>query len=402
MRILHIVVYYLPSTMSCAALIHDLAREFLRMGHEPIVLAPDAAISSDCQLSCEDGITILRVRTGKIKTAGRIVRAFNEIRLSRMVWKRAKKFLEANPCDLVIYYSPPIFWGPLVKKLKRKFACTSYLILGDIFPQWALETGVLRRGVVYWYLKLREKESYAAADIIRVQSPANLRYFEENGLSRKHTLEVLYNWTSLNKSEVVLAGYRSRLGLVDKVVFFYGGNIGIAQDIDNIIRLAEALKNEPRAYFLLVGDGSEVARLRTLITVKGLTNIAIQDAVDYEDYLSMLFEFDIGLISLDRRLRSHNFPGKMMDYMYNSKPILASINPDNDLKEFVETGTAGLVCFNGQDKVFVDLAKRLVADGELRRELGMNGRKLLEEKFSVSKAARQILSHALPQSCGGE
>jgi len=396
MRILLIVVYYLPSTMSSATLIHDLAAEFRRLGHEPIVVAPDENISMDSQESFENGIKVLRVKTGKIKSAARFIRAFNEIRLSNIIWKKGKEFFNENPCDLIIYYSPSIFFGSLVKRLKKKFACPSYLILGDIFPQWAIETGVLRKGLIYNYFKYKERQNYEAADIIRVQSPANLQYFKENRLDKKYHLEVLYNWTSLSEEHVPYTTYRVRLGLQNKIVFFYGGNIGAAQDVDNIIRLAENLQNEPTAYFLLVGGGSEVSRLKAKIALKELSNIAIHDPVGYEEYLSMLSEFDVGLISLDSRLRSQNFPGKMMSYMFHAKPILASINPGNDLKEMLEDNNAGLGCVNGEDEIFADYARRLVVDENLRCQLGKNARILLEKTFSVSKAAQQILSHFGP------
>jgi glycosyltransferase involved in cell wall biosynthesis len=379
--------------MSSATLIHDLAVELHRLGHEPIVVAPDENILQDHQVSCENGIKVLRVQTGKIKSATKFVRAFNEIKLSRIIWKKGKQFFDENPCDLIIYYSPSIFFSSLVKRLKKKYACSSYLILGDIFPQWALETGVLRKGLIYSYFKYKERQNYEAADIIRVQSPANLLYFKENGLDEKYHLEVLYNWTSVTEEHVPPTTYRIRLGLQNKVVLFYGGNIGVAQDVDNIIRLADNLRNEPTAYFLLVGGGSEVSRLKAIIELKKLTNIAIHDPVDHQEYLSMLSEFDVGLISLDRRLRSQNFPGKMMSYMYHAKPMLASINPGNDLKEMLEDKKAGLVCINGEDDIFASYARRLVADANLRRQLGLNARALLEDIFSVSKAASQILSH---------
>ena len=379
--------------MSSAILIDDLAVEFHRLGHEPVVVAPDENILQDYQVSCEKGIKVLRVRTGKIKSATKFIRAFNEIRLSRVIWKKGKQFFDENPCDLIIYYSPSIFFSSLVKRLKKKFSCPSYLILGDIFPQWAVETGVLRKGLIYRYFKYKERQNYEAADIIRVQSPANLLYFKENGLDKKHHLEVLYNWASVTEEHVPPTTYRIRLGLQNKTVFFYGGNIGVAQDVDNIIRLADNLRNEPTAYFLVVGGGSEVNRLKAIIELKGLTNIAIHDPVNHQEYLSMLSEFDVGLISLDRRLRSQNFPGKMMSYMYHAKPILASINPGNDLKEMLENKKAGLVCINGEDEIFESHARRLLSDENLRRQLGINARALLDDLFSVSKAARQILGH---------
>ncbi|PKN16555.1 MAG: L-fucosamine transferase, partial [Deltaproteobacteria bacterium HGW-Deltaproteobacteria-6] len=96
---------------------------------------------------------------------------------------------------------------------------------------------------------------------------------------------------------------------------------------------------------------------------------------------------------LDRNLRTQNFPGKLLGYMYHSMPILASINPGNDLKDILENNNAGLVCINGEDSLLVSSARRLAGSETLRRQLGLNARALLESTFSVSKAAQQILSH---------
>ena len=167
----------------------------------------------------------------------------------------------------------------------------------------------------------------------------------------------------------------------------------MAQDMDNIIRLAKNLRDEPSAYFLLVGDGSEVPRLKSAIASNGLTNITIHDSVGQQEYLSMLAEFDVGLISLDRELKTQNFPGKLLGYMYHSMPILASINPGNDLKTILEDGEAGLVCINVEDEMLAENAKTFLVNADLRRQSGRNARALLENTFSVSRAARQILSH---------
>jgi len=393
MKILIIVVYYLPSTMSSAKLIYDLATELHRQGHEPVVLAPDSDISENIQVTREEGITVVRVKSGKIKNASKYVRTINEVRLSQVLWRKGKKFFKENPCDLVICYSPSIFFGALVRKLRRLWHCGAYLIMRDIFPQWALDMGLLKPGMVFDYFKRKELHNYDAADIIGIQSPGNFQYYRENGLDKKYRLEVLYNWVTLSEQNVVFKDYRKRLALEDKVVFFYGGNIGVAQDMDNIVRLAERMADEPRAFFLIVGDGSEVDRLRMLIAGKKLRNIVLLDAVDQFEYLAMLSEFDVGLITLDHKLKTHNFPGKMLGYMSNSMPILASVNPDNDLTVLFDKIKAGFVCINGEDDKLTEYALQLVRDVELRKQLGANSRKLLETTFSVEQAASQILAH---------
>lgn len=204
----------------------------------------------------------------------------------------------------------------------------------------------------YRVLKHYEKINYDAADIIGIESPANKEYFSKRRLDGKYCLEVLYNWMSLNERCNSSLYFRKTLGLEGKVVFFYGGNIGIAQDMDNLIRLATHMKNKPEAYFLIVGEGSEVARLKKEVQNIGLNNFSIQPPVSQEAYMGMLADIDVGLITLERNLKTQNYPGKMLGYMYHAKPILASINPGNDLRDILVTHNAGLVCYNGEDEVF--------------------------------------------------
>jgi O26-antigen biosynthesis N-acetyl-L-fucosamine transferase len=393
MRILLFVVYYLPSTSSAAKLIHDLASELSNRGHDVTVVAPDPAIETDIQLDYDHTVRVLRVKTGEIKSVSRILRGYREMSLSKILWKRACSFFNENTFDLIIYYSPTIFFGPLVKRLKRQYGCPAYLILRDIFPEWAVDAGILKEGLFYRLLKQYEKINYDAADIIGIQSPANKLYFSNTGIDKKYRIEVLYNWMSLNEDCGPTGRVREKLGLDGKVIFFYGGNIGVAQDIDNIVRVAERLKHMPEAHFLLVGEGSEVPRLTREIQRIGLKNFSIHPAVEQRDYMRMIADIDVGMISLDRNLKTHNFPGKMLGYLYHAKPILASINPGNDLQEMLQAHEAGLVCLNGDDETFYKYALQLIKNPARRVQMGRNGRNLLEGTFSVSAAASQILSH---------
>ena len=383
MRICVIVDCYLPSTKSSAKLVHDLAVEFRRLGHEPLVVAPDDALEVPSRETLEDGVRVFRIRTNRIKGAGLLRRGWNEMRLSSVIWKAGRDFFRANPCGLGVFYSPSIFFGALVRRLKALWGCRSYLILRDIFPQWALDAGVLRRGPAYWCFKWKERAQYRAADVIGVQSLANLKYFA----GKPHRVEVLYNWTTLEDPPPAAHDYRREWGLEGKIVFFYGGNIGVAQDMDNVMRLAQGLASDSRVAFLLVGEGSEVPRLKRTAP----PNLQIRDAVTQEEYAGMVGQFDVGLVSLDRALKTQNFPGKMLSYMLARLPILASTNPGNDVIQLIESEGAGLVSINGNDALFLDHARRLAGDEKLRGEMGGKGRALLERRFSVASAARQIL-----------
>ena len=393
MRILILVDCYYPSAKSSAKLVHDLGVELDRQGNQIFVLTPSESVAESLTTSIEDNLLVARVKAGKIKGANKMPRALEEIQLSTNLWRKAKHFLCQNRCDLILFYSPSIFFGPLVRRLKSLWACPAYLILRDIFPEWAVDAGIFRRGLAYRYFRRMETYQYEIADLIAVQSPGNLEYFARAFPQKQFRLKVLYNWTSLAEPDLAHTNYRARLGLEKKLVFVYGGNIGVAQDIDNLLRLAARLTPRPNIHFLLVGGGTELARLNDSIAASGLRNIQVLPSVGQNEYLSMLSEFDVGLISLHPRLKTHNVPGKLLSYLYWGLPVLASLNPGNDLFDLLKRNRAGFCFVNGDDENLAAAAQLLADHQDLRSEMGRNARQLLEHTFSVKRAADQILTH---------
>jgi glycosyltransferase involved in cell wall biosynthesis len=384
---------YYPSTKAAARLIDDLGRDLVGHGHRVIVLTPSSDSTAALGIFNDRGLQVVRVGIGKLKDVSRAIRGWRESRMSATLWRRAKHFFRANPCDLIIYYSPSIFFGALVKRLKTLWRCPAYLVLRDIFPKWAVDAGVLRKGMLYRYFRSKELLQYSVADVIGVEAPGNLQYFCDELGDKSYRLEVLLNWADPGAQLRPNGARRQALGLTGKVVFFYGGNIGVAQDIDNILRLAASLAAYENIFFLLVGSGSEVPRIRALVDKQGLRNIRVLDAVSQEEYLALLSEFDVGLVSLDRRLRTSNLTGKMLGYMTCGLPILASLNPGNDLAALLKQSDAGIACDNGDDESLRAAAILLAGNPGLRERLGGNSRRLLESKFSVRAAAAQILRH---------
>jgi glycosyltransferase involved in cell wall biosynthesis len=394
MRILLIVVYYPPHTMSAAHLMRDLAREYVLQGHQVMVVTPSDSILTPKSVIIEDGVTVVRVRTGAMKNANKILRLWRESQLSVNIWRNAREVFQKNPCDLIVFYSPTIFFGHLVKRLKTLWNCPAYLILRDIFPQWAVDAGILRKGgVLHRFLRHNEIAQYAAADIIGVEARGNLSYFNEDLRQNKFHVEILNNWISEQINLSSTACWRKKLGLDDKVVFCYGGNIGVAQDVRNILRLATGLRERDDIFFLLIGDGNEVQQLNLEIDRLDLNNIKILPAMPEREYMHCLSECDVGLVSLARSLRSHNCPGKVLGYISCGKPILASLNPDNDLIALLLLADAGIACTNGDDDELHNAAVLLANEPLVRQRMGKNARLLSDTTFSVHAIAKQILSH---------
>jgi len=390
MRILLLVDYYLPGTTSCAKLTHDLASELVKQKHEVLLITTVDTAPKAMLVEHSGSLTVARIRTGPIKGAPLPLRALREIGLSHLSWWCARNLIRERRIDLVVYYSPTIFWGPLVRRVKELWGCPAYLILRDIFPKWARDCGVLHDGPAYRFFQREAIRQYDQADTIGVESEGAVRYFQTTFPEKRYKVEVLNNWTTLDEGSIIPGGYREKFGWQDKVVFFYGGNMGVAQGVDTILGLLRAMRPRTEVRFLLVGQGSEVPRMDSAIANEGLDNVKLLPAVDQRTYLSMLSEADVGFLSLARELQTHNVPGKALPYMYFSLPILASLNPGNELSAVVRTYHAGFCVETGDLPGLLAAAVRLAEDKDLRHRLGLNARSLLETRFSVSAAAKQV------------
>jgi glycosyltransferase involved in cell wall biosynthesis len=200
----------------------------------------------------------------------------------------------------------------------------------------------------------------------------------------------MYNWAK-NKPVHSNGAFRRKYNLEDRILFFYGGNLGHAQDIGNLLRLAEKFKDKKDITFIFLGAGDEAV----LVTekMKELDNILYIEPVSQEQFKLILSDVDIGLFSLSRSHETHNFPGKLLGYMVQDIPILGSVNPGNDIIETVNKHKAGLVSVNGDDELLYKNANKLYEDSHLRKSMGLNARYLLNSLFSVESAVDIILEN---------
>ena len=394
MRIALLPDEYLPSgTRVHTKMFHELAVALKNNGHQPIVITPGTP-SQKARLVIDfvDDIEVWRFRAGHTRGVGMLRRAINEWLLPFRAWLAIKSKVEAENFDLCINYAPTIFLGPLASRLKNRGTYV-YLIVRDMFPQWIIDQGLIReKSIAAYFFRYYEKLNYEASDCIGVQSQANLEVFSAK-FPDCNNIKILRNWSA---TPALLAKDSNKEflfehSITDKVIFFYGGNTGHAQDMENVMRLAKNLSVINEAHFLIIGQGDEFTLIQSLKTQWGLDNVTILPAVSQAEFKSILAVIDIGLFSLAYNHTAHNFPGKLLGYMVESKPILGSVNPGNDLSSIINCSNAGFVYTNGDDKLLADAATSLVSDYKLRQEMGKNSRALLLREFSVESAVTNIL-----------
>ncbi|MGF2850830.1 glycosyltransferase family 4 protein [Vibrio anguillarum] len=395
MKLALIIDDYLPhSTRVGAKMMHELALELMKQGHEVTVITPH--FDKDKPILIEDrfdGVAVWRFLSGQIKDVHKIKRAINETLLSYRAWHAIQRKVDRSTFDGVVYYSPSIFFGSLVSNIKKRCQCNSYLVLRDFFPQWAIDSGLMKEGsVIERYFRFFESASYRQADSIGVMSEKNLEIFNSN-TEQQYPTTILRNWANLSPHDLSdkASNLRERLEINDEVIYFYGGNIGHAQDMANLMRLARSMQCFDKAHFLFVGQGDEVKLVNDLMKEWNLTNCTYLPSVSQDEFKDILAQVDVGLFSLSSQHSAHNFPGKLLGYMVQSLPILGSVNQGNDLMDLVNASHAGLISVNGDDDVFFENASKLQNDAELRRTIGVSGYKLLEKEFEVGNIANSVV-----------
>lgn len=390
MRIVLIADSFPPMRTSSAVQLRDLVRELVRQGHKLTVLLPSPNLDTPWQLEDFDGAEVLRLWAPRTKDIGYVRRTLAELAMPFAMRRNLRKSpLAAQRWDGLVWYAPSIFHGPLVGFLKRSSDCRGYLIVRDIFPEWAVDMGLMGRGLAYRFFDAVARYQYSLADVIGVQTAGNRAYFELWQQKPGHKLEVLQNWLdkpakgrcAIRVADTILAGRK---------LFVYAGNMGVAQSLDIMLDLAEKLAPRGDVGFLFVGRGSEVLRLKQIAAARGLANTLFLDEIHPDEVPDLYAQCAIGMVALDPRHTTHNIPGKFLTYMQSGLPVLANINAGNDLSNLIRDEQVGEVCESNRLDELVHRAEALLIRIGEDSDLSDRCRKLFERQFSVEKAASQI------------
>jgi glycosyltransferase involved in cell wall biosynthesis len=379
-----------PPLMSSGSVqVRDLAAEFANKGHDVTVITATYGLKDKCLIEKFMNFEVARFPALETKEVNYFKRTINEILTPLLMLRGIKKSALANSkWDGVIWYSPTIFLAPVASYLKGNSNCPGYLILRDIFPDWAVDMGLITKGIPYKILKIFEKKQYSVADIIGVQAHGNLSYFD-NILNNKHTkIEVLNNWlahTGSKKSSLQISGSK----LSGRKIFIYAGNMGVAQGIDMLFKLPLLLRDRQDIGFVFVGRGSEMEKYKMHPDYQNLDNIIFHNQIDADEIPSLYDQCHIGMLSLDIRHKTHNIPGKFLSYIASGLPVLASVNPQNDLISLIEGSNTGKVISNGSITSFLDKANALI-DSLDEFDINLNCKKLSKDLFQPSSAVNQI------------
>lgn len=380
----------------------DLLRQFRDNSHKVYVVSPrEKRLGLPTECVEKNGATLLKVRIGNITKTHLIEKGISTITIESQYIKAIKKYFNNVKFDLILYSTPPVTLQKVVAYVKRRDNAKTYLILKDIFPQNAVDLGVLKKtgikGLLYKYFRAKEKKLYRNSDYIGCLSPANVDYIlKHNPEIPKNIIEVCPNtieplYVKMDNEQVQKIRLKYNIPL-DKTIFIYGGNLGKPQGIDFLIECLEANKHNQQVYYIIVGSGTEFKKLKNYFDHKKPDNAQLFSQMPKPDYEVLANSCDVGLIFLDNRFTIPNFPSRLLSYMQASMPVLAATDINTDLGEVIEKGQFGFWCESGNLESFNEKLG-LLCDNKSRKKMGQNARQYLEDNYTAKHSYDIVMKH---------
>lgn len=369
----------------------DLVNALADKGHAvTIVYADDPTVTVKTYLKNEGrNIEMLRVRCGRVFGVNFIIKGINTLRVEPLLRQAIRKYLADRHYDLVIYATPPVTFANVIRFCKKKYGCKSLLMLKDIFPQNAVDLGLIGNGgPIHLFFRNKEKSLYELSDKIGCMSEKNVEYVtSHNSKETAGKCFIFPNTIDVKKAKKPLEHEKSD----DVVRFVFGGNLGKPQAIDFLLKAisSERIRNNKKLSFMFIGNGSETEKVRS--AAAGLENMEFKGFLPPDEYNAIMNNCDVGLISLDSRFTIPNYPSRTLGYMSMGKPILALTDRNTDIKELIEDeAKCGKWCASDDIEAFAEACEWFLEHISDLKGLGQNGYDYLVKNFDVSRSVELI------------
>lgn len=383
----------------------DLINEFRKKGHYVTVISAcekrDIKDDKPVIVARDDHGEIRKIYVSNVtKMSNFILKGINLMKLLSKYKTAVKCAMREREYSLVLYGSPPITVYSAVIFLKKKQNVYSYLLLKDIWPYDCLFGGALSlngpKKLAFNYLALLARRLYNTSDMIGCMSPANIKFLLENEpyLKNKNKIEICPN--SILPQEIYLDNYekldiRRKYGIPeDKVVFIYGGSLGVPQGIDFALSAVSASTLINEAYFVFVGGGTEKDKINNYIVDNNLKNAKLLEPLKKHEYEKLVSASDVGLVFLHHDCLAPNYPSRILTYMQSGIPLLCATDTYTDVGCIAEQNGYGLWCESNCENQFVENVRDL-CNKNVRLELGKRAKEYLYENYTVEKTYEIIM-----------
>jgi len=305
-------------------------------------------------------------------------------------------FKARSKYDLVLVSSPNLLNGITGYVLSRLKRIPLVFEIRDLWPESAIDTGVLKNkrliGFAYWL----EGFIYRKSSLINVLTPAFRQKLIEHKNVASEKIVFIPNATDFNISDDLLLNFNAQafkkeLGLEDKLVIIYVGAHGVANHLVQVLDTAELIE-DTKAVFLLVGGGNRKDQLVEDAKKRGIKNVIFKDPVPKNEIMKYIMAADIGtsvLMKVDTFKTIYS--NKTFDYMGCKKPILMAI--DGVSRKLVEDAQCGIYVEPENPQDFAEKIRYYLDNPDIMPAQGQSGYDFAKENFDRMVLAEKYIEH---------
>ncbi|MCP4049312.1 MAG: glycosyltransferase family 4 protein [bacterium] len=375
---------------------YELAKYLVGFGHKITVIASDTDYLSGNKKPLKkeqrDGMDIIYAKTYQAVHKNIFHRALAFLSFSFSSFMEAGK---VKNVDVVYATSPPLFqavsgyFTAVIKRAKFVFE------VRDLWVDFANELGLVKNRFIIRFFKTIEKILYRRAAGIIVNSPGFIPFINQYVEDEKIIL--IPNGVDISdfnnmKSQKEM---KKKSGCIDRFIVMYTGNLGVANDIETILKAAVSLKEHKDIQLVFIGGGMKKDFLKEKCISQNIDNVKFIDAVPKSQMPDILSAADVCLATLkDIKLFSTVYPNKVFDYMAAGKPVILAI--DGVIKEVIEKSGGGIAVKPGDEK---DIAAAILTYYNDRSKLTEHGMKV--KKFVAENFERKSIAVDLEKSLKG-
>ena len=387
-----------PEINSASHLIFDLGSEFVRRGHNVTVVTGYPSYSFDpatlpkkyksglWMRETTEGIEVIRSRTLRMPRHIPVLRGIDQLAMA-VGFSLAGAFLPRTRPDVILVYSPPMFLGLSGWVLRMIRGAKVVLNVQDLFPQNAIDLGVLKSRALIGLFRRVESFLYESLDAVAVHSRGNRDHVVRSGGNPACTF-VVFNPVD---TKSIVPGNRSsafrtrhRIG-EEQFIASFAGVLGYAQDLDTVIEAAALMNGASNVIFYIVGDGVERSRLMS--KASAMKNVRFLPMLERDQYLELLHASDVCLVTLRSEMKTPVVPGKIMSIMAAGRPLIASLPLDGDAPGMIEDAGCGICVEPGNAAKLAEAIKTVVANPAKGIQYSHSGRAYVEANCSLEGCA---------------
>lgn len=392
-HILFLTPYYPPEVGAPQTRISETATRLVHRGHDVTVLTtlpnyPTGIVPAEYQhgqkqREMRDGVRVMRVWSYISPNKGFLRRILSQLSFGCLAPVLGAR-LVGRP-DMIIVESPPLFDGIAGRLLAWRKRASFIFTVSDIWPESAVQLGILRNRLAIWMAEQLEWSTYRHASAVWAVTAGIRQTLIRRGLSAEHVFLLPNGVDVTTFRPLPRAEARAALGWNDAFTVIYAGTIGLAQGLATVLDAAERLKGYPDIRFVLAGEGAAKADLMHAATVRQLTNVSFVDAQPHARVPLLLAAADACLVSLRNiPLFEGALPSKMYEAMACARPIILAVN--GEARDLIEQQAGAAIHVEPEDPVgLAEAVLGVKCQPELARRLGEQGRAFVQTHFDREK-----------------